>query len=303
MSPGEAVVYSFFFGILHGVLPDEHTWPITMSYALGTASGRRGMKAGLYFSAAFTLQRMALAEASYLALAPFLLEPAINGIIYMIVGAVMTAAGAVVLRRRRYPHLHLIGHHHDGGQRPAPSRSLFGRRHVERTEDALPLRWTLVHGFIAGFGIGGFALFVNTVAVPAMGSPWAAVLPGFAFGLGTTIMLVLIGGLFGRSLRLFRWMTPAQIEAVGTEVGARTLFFGGFFFAALGAALRLGWLSVIPDKDVGALTIAAFMAFIVVPALIYSIRGARAGSHGPGRETQTGEGPGQAPRPDGSRQG
>ena len=42
MSPIVAVTYSFLFGLLHGILPDEHTWPITFSYAIGGASGRRG---------------------------------------------------------------------------------------------------------------------------------------------------------------------------------------------------------------------------------------------------------------------
>jgi hypothetical protein len=271
VSPIESVAISFFFGLLHGVLPDEHTWPITLSYALGTARGRQGMKAGLYFSSAFTLQRAILSEVSYLALAPFLLAPSVNAFAYIAVGLAMTGAGAVVLRRRRYPHLHVLGHHHAQEQKPAPSRALFGRHHIEREEESLPLRWTLVHGFIAGFGIGGFALFVNTVAAPAMRSPWTAMLPGLFFGLGTTIMLVLIGGLFGRSLHLFHWLTPEQIKSVGTEVGARTLFFGGIFFAGLGAADRLGWTAAIPDKSLGYATIGVFMLFIVIPALIYSI--------------------------------
>ncbi len=89
MSPLEALAYSFLFGLLHGILPDEHTWPITFSYAIGGASGRQGMKAGLYFSAAFTVQRMLLAEVAYLALAPYLLSPRVNGVVYLIVGAVM----------------------------------------------------------------------------------------------------------------------------------------------------------------------------------------------------------------------
>ena len=69
MTPLTAVIYSFLFGLLHGILPDEHTWPITFSYAIGGASGWEGIKAGLYFSAAFTLQRTLLSEAAYLALA------------------------------------------------------------------------------------------------------------------------------------------------------------------------------------------------------------------------------------------
>ena len=29
---------AFLLGVLHGVTPDEHTWPITLSYAIGVAS-------------------------------------------------------------------------------------------------------------------------------------------------------------------------------------------------------------------------------------------------------------------------
>jgi CubicO group peptidase (beta-lactamase class C family) len=28
MIPLEAITYSFFFGLLHGILPDKHTWPM-----------------------------------------------------------------------------------------------------------------------------------------------------------------------------------------------------------------------------------------------------------------------------------
>jgi hypothetical protein len=276
MTSYEAIVYSFFFGLLHGILPDEHTWPITFSYAVGSGTGREGMKAGLFFSAAFTVQRMILAEVSYLALAPFLLEPSINSIIYIIVGAAMTTAGTVMLKKNRYLHLHLLGHHHGEGRRAAPSWSIFGRRHVEPGSQAPPVHWTLIHGFIAGFGIGGFALFVNTVAAPAMGSAWLAFLPGLLFGLGTMLMLVLIGGLFGRSLRLLGSLTVEQVKKVGADVGARTLFFGGLFFAAVGASLRLGLTKIVPESYLGYLTIVAFMVFIVIPALIFSIRRVRA---------------------------
>jgi hypothetical protein len=275
MTSYEAITYSFFFGMLHGILPDEHTWPITFSYAMGSGTGKEGMRAGLLFSAAFTVQRMILAEVSYLALAPFLLDESINGIVYIVVGAAMTLAGAIMLKRNQYPHLHLLGHHHGYGKRPAPSLSSFGRRHVEPGPQAPPVRWTLIHGFIAGFGIGGFALFVNTVAAPSMGSPWLAFLPGLLFGLGTMLMLVVIGGLFGRSLRLFSSLKPEQIKTVGAEVGARTLFFGGLFFAGVGLLLRLGLTAGIPEAYLGYLTIGGFMVLIVAPALIFSISRAR----------------------------
>jgi len=42
------------------------------------------MKAGPYFSAAFTFQRALVSEFAYLALAPLLLESTVNGIVYII---------------------------------------------------------------------------------------------------------------------------------------------------------------------------------------------------------------------------
>ncbi len=108
MSTTEALTYSFLFGLLHGILPDEHTWPITFSYAIGGASGKEGMRAGLYFSAAFTVQRMLVSEFAYLALAPYLLLPVVNRIVYIVVGIAMALAGVIILRKNRYPHLHLL---------------------------------------------------------------------------------------------------------------------------------------------------------------------------------------------------
>ena len=68
---GIDLLTAFLLGIVHGVTPDEHTWPITFSYAVGGYSTRRGLRAGLTFSAAFTVQRALTSELAYLGLAPW----------------------------------------------------------------------------------------------------------------------------------------------------------------------------------------------------------------------------------------
>lgn len=273
MTPLVALTYSFLFGLLHGILPDEHTWPITFSYAIGSASGKVGMKAGFYFSAAFTVQRMLISELAYLALAPFLLSPTLNGIVYVVVGVAMSAAGAIVLRQNRYLHLHLLGHHHEGACDIETTGHVLARHHVKPVEPvtAPPARWTIVHGFIAGFGFGGFSIFVNTVAAPAMASPWLGFLPGLLFGLGTTVMLVMVGALFGASLRWARALTEQEIKQIGAQTGGRTLFFGGLLFGLAGVATLLG-LDRYVSIDTGYLLIGLFMITVAVPALVYSIR-------------------------------
>ncbi len=282
MSPWSALVYSLLFGLLHGVLPDEHTWPITFSYAIGGASGREGMRAGLYFSAAFTVQRMIVSELSYLALAPFLRLPVVNAVVYVVVGAVMTVAGAVVLRRNRYLHLHLFGHHQEGGKDMERTGEVLSRQHASAPRAAAvpPVRWTLVHGFIAGFGFGAYSIFVNTAAAPAMGSPWLGFLPGLLFGLGTMITLAAVGALFGASLRWTRALTEAQIRTIGSQTGGRTLFFGGLLFALAGA-LALSGLDRYVFLDSGQVLVGLFMAVVALPAFLYSfkeVRSARAES-------------------------
>ena len=274
MTPLTAVIYSFLFGLLHGVLPDEHTWPITFSYAIGGASGREGMKAGLFFSAAFTLQRTLLSEAAYLALAPFLLSPTINGIVYIIVGLAMSTAGAIVLRQNRYPHFHLFGHHHEEAREMGTSLSVLSKHHDESAEPVStppPAKWTILHGFIAGFGFGGFSLFVNTVAAPAMQRPWLGFLPGLVFGLGTMIMLVLIGFLFGMSLRWTHWLSEQEIKQIGSQTGGRTLFFGGLLFALFGVVTLFGLDRHLPT-DAGYVLIGLFMIVIAVPAFVYTLK-------------------------------
>jgi len=266
LTPFDALIYSFGFGLLHGILPDEHTWPITFSYAVGGASGREGMKAGLYFSAAFTVQRMLVAELSRLAIAPFLVSPSINGIVYMVVGMAMSTAGLIVLRRNRYPHLHLHAEIHEMGAQPSPAAKgvLY-----PAGSTAPPAKWTIVHGFLAGFGFGSFSLFVNTVAAPAMPNPWTGFLPGLLFGLGTMLMLVIIGALFGSALRLAKSLTVEEIKRIGVKTGGRTLFFGGLLFVIAGVSALLNLQRYWP-VDVGKIVMGLFLVGVAIPAFVYS---------------------------------
>jgi High-affinity nickel-transport protein. len=88
---------AFLLGIVHGFTPDEHTWPITFSYSIGSYSTKGGFKTGLLFSLAFTFQRAVASELSYYALGKILTKPDVVPIIYLFVGIVMSFAGAYVI--------------------------------------------------------------------------------------------------------------------------------------------------------------------------------------------------------------
>lgn len=213
---------AFLLGIVHGVTPDEHTWPITFSYAVGGYSTRAGLRAGLTFSLAFTVQRALASELAYLGLSRWFAADPIDSLADIAVGALMLAAGLYVLHRRSLPHLHLTrrGRH----------------RHSAPPPDPRPLNpWMpAVHGFVAGWGFGAFALIIYTVLAPGMPSAWWGWVPGALYGLGTTVVQAAAGSLFGWwSGR--RGMPQEVVRRIALLTASRTLTWGGVAFVLFGA--------------------------------------------------------------------
>jgi hypothetical protein len=210
----------FLMGVVHGITPDEHTWPITFSYSIGSYSSRGGMQAGLLFSLTFTLQRAIASELAYFALASFLLRPGAEQIVYLIVGLVMFVSGYFILYRHKTLHLF------PWLERLVPS--------VPHDTQTVPAKLALIHGFVAGWGTGAFATIIYTVFSPRMPSPWVAFLPGLLYGLGTMVMQIIIGALFGRWIQTRKLGERAK-AFVGRFVAGNTLFIGGVLFVLVGA--------------------------------------------------------------------
>jgi Cytochrome C biogenesis protein transmembrane region len=281
MTANAILIYCFFLGLLHGIIPDEHTWPITFSYSIGAGSGRAGMLAGIYFASAFTVQRTLLSELSCLALAPFVKSQMLSELTYLVAGAVMVASGVILLRRDGCSHLCLFGGKHRAVHDASFVKSSCGdHREGTATRTAPPARWALTHGFIAGFGMCGFSLFVNTVAAPAMPTALMGFLPGLLFGLGTTAMLALVGAVFGFSLRFLGDRDEEALKRVGARIGTNTLIFGGLLFVAAGAAMLGGAERYLP-VDIGNLVIWLFVLAVALPTLFTMLKNRPQGSGNP----------------------
>ncbi len=222
---GTALVTALLLGVVHGITPDEHTWPITFSYAVGGYSTRAGLRAGLLFSLAFTVQRALGSELAWLGLARWMDLRGMESALYLPVGALMLLGGTVMGRRGRTLHLHLAGRCGESTLlRPMPVAR------PSRLEVWMPA----VHGFVAGWGFGAFALIVYATLAPAMPSAWWGWVPGALFGVGTAIVQASAGALFGR-LALRRALTPEAVHAVALTTATRTLVWGGSAYLAAGA--------------------------------------------------------------------
>lgn len=208
---------AFILGTVHGITPDEHTWPITFSYSVGSYSRRGGRRVGFLFSLSFTVQRAIFSELAYLALARFLLRPGWQYVVYFVVGTVMMLSGMHIVKTGQHGHVGRL-------------RARIG----ETGHWWLPL----LHGFIAGWGIGAFALTVYTVLAPAMPSAALGFLPGLLFGLGTMVSQIVLGSLFG--LWMEKRALPDEAKRfVAQKVSGHTLLGGGVAFVLAGL---LGWI-------------------------------------------------------------
>lgn len=248
LSLESALLLSLILGLVHGVTPDEHTWPITFSYAVGAMSSKKGAKAGLFFSLGFTAQRALMSELAFLVLAPFLRLDSVNSIIYVIVGVVMAISGFYILKRGAYIHFHKLAHYihkvidskgHKYEEEMHGHEFFKKNKNIELEEPRpIPLKLTVLHGLIAGFGFGAFALVLYTVIAPMMPNAYVAWIPGALFGIGTMIMQVLFGAAIGKWMRMRKY-SEKEIVFIGRETSGSMLAYGGIAFVLGGVFLLL----------------------------------------------------------------
>jgi sulfite exporter TauE/SafE len=210
---------AFLLGLVHGITPDEHTWPITFSYAVGSYSTWRGLRAGLIFSLAFTVQQAVASELAHLGLAGWFIGAGFDQIVYVVVGLVMVAGGLFVTGRGVLPHLHL----------PGFARIERGQHEPRELRPWMPA----VHGFIAGWGLDAFSAIIYTTLAPAMPSAATGWLPGLFFGIGTLCVQGAAGAAFGLWAAR-RGLPPQAIRSIALTTAARTLLWGGIAFTLFG---------------------------------------------------------------------
>ncbi|AKA48021.1 hypothetical protein IX51_01720 [uncultured archaeon] len=242
-----SLLAAYVIGIVHGITPDEHTWPITFSYAIGNYSSRKGAKAGFIFSSGFTLQSAFVSELAFFALASFLFTNESLGIVYIIVGSVMTVSGLYIMKKLKYPHFHFIeeklGYLFGVHRKGSPDQKLEFEHRINPLESTdaspyyrkVPNRLAFVHGLIAGFGMGVFSIFIYVFIAPSMPSPYVAFLPGALFGLGTMTMQIILGSGFGRWLSSVKGLSRQGIEFVARGMSSSVLSYGGLAFVSGGA--------------------------------------------------------------------
>ena len=266
---GTILIIALILGIMHGATPDEHTWPITFSYAIGSYSTRKGMKAGFAFSAGFTVQRAILTTLGFLGLAAIYKVYNLDGPVYVAVGIVMAIAGFYILNKKLYLHLdigkRIMGNEH---------HSKYAERvpmHEDKPEPkGVSLKMAVAHGLIAGWGFGAYSTIITFILAPQVPSLIYAPLVGVMFGIGTMIMQIIFGALFANLARIKK-LSEEQIKHVGRMTAGRTLYYGGIAFAIIGLLIiffplidNFALSTGNPIPNLNSITVATVLVLIVV---------------------------------------
>ena len=228
------LVIAFLLGLVHGITPDEHTWPITFSYSVAGYSTKKGIKTGLAFSAAFTLQRAIASELAYFGLTSFLTVHNVNYFLYIFIGLVMALSGYYLIKKGGSFHIHLPKQKSDHKRALNQDIEISSTQKIENFKEP-GILMPMVHGFIAGWGFGAFALIIYTVLAPGMPNAYLGWVPGALFGLGTAIVQMIFGGIFGKFAQR-RGLSGDIIKRIALKTAYATLFYGGLLFVLAGGA-------------------------------------------------------------------
>jgi hypothetical protein len=147
----------FIIGVIHGLKPDEHTWPITVSYGLMQSSIRRALLSTAVFAGALTIVWASLSALTSEVL-PFFSLHDFDPYVDMVVGVTMISVALFIL--------------------------IVGKKGKVESAD---YRVIWVHGLAAAFG-GDFiiVLVLTTLLIPVIPSNLGFMI-GLLFGIGSFI--------------------------------------------------------------------------------------------------------------------
>ncbi|ADN50774.1 conserved hypothetical protein [Vulcanisaeta distributa DSM 14429] len=188
-------------GVIHGLKPDEHTWPITVTYGLMQRNVGGVIAAVSVFAGALTLV-WTLMSALIGELMGLLNTSILDPYVDIIVGLTMIGVAAYLV----------FGRH--------------GDYHDVKTAD-YKLIW--IHGLAAAFGGDFFIVLILTIAIVPMITTDLSFLVGFMFGFGSWLAQTVI------VLAIYKGVIKSVGDwSVVAEAGRIALGILGLFMIGLG---------------------------------------------------------------------
>ncbi|MEL9991010.1 MAG: hypothetical protein QXP98_09580 [Thermoproteus sp.] len=188
-------------GVVHGLKPDEHTWPITISYAMMQKDAKRAVLTTMTFTGALTLVWTAMSALVGL-LPSSLFEGVYDWLVDVLVGLTMVTIAGLYLRKE---------HEGDSGGAAPDYKAIW------------------IHGVGAAFGGDFFVVLLLALSIKAISQTFPLALVGFLFGFGSFL------GQLGIVLLAYKGLVRlVKAPQVLVRAGRLSLLILGFFLIGLG---------------------------------------------------------------------
>lgn len=199
----------FVIGLIHGLKPDEHTWPITISYAMMQKTTVDAIKSTTVFALALTTVWTALSALVGQLIDSSLARGVFDPQVDIVVGLTMIGVALFYLYKTK-----------------PKGANASGKAEIASAPD-FKLIW--VHGTAAAFGGDFFVVLLLAITSATLSPSFPTFLVGLTFGLGSllsqlTVVLLAYKGLI-KSVKQPQLLVNA---------GKLSLLFLGVFMIALG---------------------------------------------------------------------
>lgn len=177
--PLNSLLSIFLLGLVHGLTPDEHTWPVIFAYSVQQKKIKKSIKTAVYFALAATIPWTILAAiVGYLG--SILIPETWEVYFHILLGGAIILLGIYTVIYQHIPHLH-IGHqkgHQDKPPKPFKTKQAF------------------IYGLILGSGPCAPVLLMYGFAAQSQ-SVLIGIFAGLLFGLATLLTLGILAGILG----------------------------------------------------------------------------------------------------------
>ncbi len=191
-----ALLAVFIIGIVHGLKPDIHTWPITIPYAIGQPNIKKALLTTIVFTGALTLIWTVLSAITSSIYSLIVSPETISPYADIFAGMTMMFVGLIFIRKSKN----------------------------EKFEKAPDFKYIWIHGIGAAFGGDFFIVLILVIALSGIFiNPSMGFLVGLLFGLGSMVSQLIIVFLSFHGLKLTIKNTDTLVKT-----GTYSLFILGF---------------------------------------------------------------------------
>ncbi len=195
----------FILGLVHGLTPCEHTWPIISAYAISQRKWHKGFLAAIAFVLPAILPWTLIAcICGYLG--SVIWKPNYEIYIHLILGSIMIILGLNILNLLKIPYLHL--------------------NHYHKKTSKLSLKQLSIYGFILGFGPCAPVLIMYAMSAK-FHTIFLGTFSGIFFGIGTMISLSIIGVILGGSLEFIEKRIKGNLPKICSKISGIILILTG----------------------------------------------------------------------------